>query len=203
MAYFNFENGVTPLNDTNLNEMQRQIKLKTVENSDVANGNIDEIVQTEYRYTNDTARTPNGENGYLFTQKMDNNYLVQEFTSYDATGKWIRAKTDGVWASWEIIKNFKELEVDSLLANSWVRHSACQIYKENRTVHLNLCIKSGTSQDILALPEGFRTYGTLFFPATTQEKGIYVSLSPSGVLQCAQADIGDLLFISASFLAEA
>ena len=69
----------------------------------VSNYNIDNIIVTDYRYTGDTTRTPNNQNGYLHTQRMNNDYLLQEFTSYNATSRWIRAKTDGVWGAWNKI----------------------------------------------------------------------------------------------------
>lgn len=69
----------------------------------VSNSDIDNISETEFRYTSNSAKTPNGANGYLFTHVFEHNYILQEFTAYNGIQKWVRAKTEGNWNDWGMI----------------------------------------------------------------------------------------------------
>ncbi len=162
--------------------------------------NIDNINKTDFRYTTDSQHGPCSENGYLFTQKRNDNFLIQEFTRYNGTRMYRRSKVEGTWGDWSLVDGSVEVSVDSLLVNSWTRHSSCQIYKEGHTVTINLCIKNGTKQNILVLPKEFRPAGTYYFPATTESNGTYVSITGgTGQLDVAAASVGKLIFTGFSY----
>lgn len=64
-------------------------------------GNIDEINNTEVRFTTDEARLPVNKYGYLFTKYMNENYMLQEFIPTDASSIWIRKKTQAGLFDWQ------------------------------------------------------------------------------------------------------
>lgn len=195
----------TPINSSNLNQMQNNIEKAMVENIPPSSENIDNINKTEFRYTSDTAKTPNSANGYLFTQRMDDNYLIQEFTAYDGSGKWIRSKKEGVWSEWEYICSKPERATIEL-ASSWIAHAALtpQIYKNANMLHIAFVVKEGTDGLITTLPEGFRPKNTIFVPATNLSKnsGTLIIIQSDGRIICESADVGGLLTVNATLVAQ-
>lgn len=101
----------------------------------------------------------------------------------------------------EDLKKIDEIEVTKLLKNNWIQHAKCQIFKENNIVHIILCVKEGTSNIIMTLPQEFRPNETIYFPCNTQEATTanYCSITNSGNLTCANGLTGKLLFINIAF----
>lgn len=81
----------------------RNLDINKVTRIYVSNSDIDNISETEFRYTGNSAKTPNGSNGYLFTHVFEHNYILQEFTAYNGLQKWVRAKIEGNWNAWGMI----------------------------------------------------------------------------------------------------
>ena len=75
----------------------RNLNTNKVTRIQVSDSDIDNISETEFRYTSNSAKTPNNANGYLFTHVLEDNYILQEFTAYSGMRKWVRAKTEGNW----------------------------------------------------------------------------------------------------------
>lgn len=167
--------------------------------------NIDNIKITTFCYTSDITRTPNGANGYLFTQRMHNDYILQEFTAYDGNAKWIRTKKEGVWSKWECIYSKPERATIEL-ANSWSAHAAQtpQIYRNANMLHISFIVREGTDTLIAMLPEGFRPKNTIFVPATNlfKNSGTLINIQSDGKIVCESADVGGLLTLNATLLAQ-
>ena len=81
----------------------RNLNTNKVTRIQVSDSDIDNISETEFRYTSNSAKTPNNANGYLFTHVLEDNYILQEFTAYSGMRKWVRAKTEGNWNDWGMI----------------------------------------------------------------------------------------------------
>lgn len=102
----------------------------------------------------------------------------------------------------ENVLKTEELNVANLLQNGWEQYNCCQIFKQNKVVHVNLCIRRGTTSDILELPEGFRPTETLFFVLTAtggDNTNMYGSVSKSGKISCSSANIGKLMMMNFAF----
>lgn len=98
----------------------------------------------------------------------------------------------------------EELNINNMLKNGWVIHgnSVCQIFKENGIVHIQLCVKDGTTPNILTLPEGWRPEKNLFFPASVQDGnvgGLYGCAYPNGDVSISSVNAGKLTFINFSY----
>ena len=205
MNKINFVNNSEPaLSAENLNQIQDNMEKAMVESMPVSNENIDNINKTEFRYTSDTTRTPNSENGYLFTQHMDDNYIIQEFTAYDGIKKWIRSKKEGVWNEWECIYSKLERATIELL-NSWRAHAGFtpQIYRNADMLHISFVVKEGTTKNIAILPEGFRPKNTMFVPATnlfSSSSGTLVLIQSDGQIVCESGDVGGLLTVNVTLV---
>lgn len=52
----------------------------------------------------------------------------------------------------EKLKKVEELNISSLLKNGWEQHYLNRIWKEGKTVHVQLCVKKGTASTIMILP---------------------------------------------------
>ena len=180
-----------------LNIKDAEIYIKNIGSSD---SNINEINKTEFRYTKDITRTPNRSSGYLLTHVYKNEYIIQEFTSYDANDKWIRAKTEETWGKWKHITGTETATLQ--LSNKWAIHSDLQpqIYREASSIHIAFAVKNGTSQEIACLQEGFRPARTMLVPATnwTTKKSTLVWIQSSGIILCESGDIGGLLVVNAT-----
>ena len=81
----------------------RNLDINKVTRIYASDSDIDNISETEFRYTSNSAKTPNGANGYLFTHVFEHNYILQEFTAYNGLQKWVRAKIEGNWNVWGMI----------------------------------------------------------------------------------------------------
>lgn len=112
MEKINFINGETPINDTNLNQMQdnmenaiNTITTEAVTGTTIYRGSCNDITDTCVVYVSNGTDCPeelNGVNyGFLFTKHITDNYMVQTFEDVNSNRSWKRTKTNGIWSSWE------------------------------------------------------------------------------------------------------
>lgn len=112
------------------------------------------------------------------------------------------APTDTATVLDELLITQDELNVSSLLKNGWIKHNGCQIFKQNDTVYVAICVKEGTERDILTLPEGYRPKELMYFPLVVDGSpatASYCSVSTSGALQGSNSTPNKLLFINFSY----
>lgn len=105
MNKINFQdlpNETTPINATNLNQMQTNIDNAKVEVSSTLNGvDLNTVKdQTAFYYCNDCTNRPIASNGYFFVQRLNNNYIRQEYTTAVSNLKYIRTCNNGTWTDW-------------------------------------------------------------------------------------------------------
>jgi len=167
----------------------------------VYQGDLNKINENGVVYAGGNAlNKPVTTNGYCITliYEYDNNYKKQIFYTQDnSNGSFERICQGGVWDEWEGDEN-----ISVNLENGWEQYNSCQIFKDKNIVHLCLTVRNGTTTTILTLPEKYRPAGTIFLPATINGSGTtdpYVAVSKSGAVQCANVNIGKLIFINASY----
>lgn len=86
----------------------KKLKEKKINKSTNYTGDLNEINDTCFYYASSATNVPEGTgNGYVFTQKMSNSYMVQYFErrGYNVTYK--RFKENGDWGAWIRIEALK------------------------------------------------------------------------------------------------
>lgn len=168
----------------------------------VYQGNLNNINENGIVYAgSDALNKPSNTNGYCVTLTFQENYKKQIYYVQNESNKTFeRVCYEGVWCDWE-----GDEDLSVTLENGWEQYNSCQIFKDKNIVHLCLAVRKGTATTILTLPEKYRPAGTMFLPATINGSGVtdqYVSVSNGGAIQCANANIGNLIFVNASFKAK-
>ena len=99
----------------------------------------------------------------------------------------------------------QELDVSSLLANSWALNGLGQIYKVNNIVTVAITVQNGNATQILALPEGYRPHENMFFTASAigdTEGNHYCNITADGKLYIPSANVGKLITMNFSFFSK-
>lgn len=100
-------------------------------------------------------------------------------------------------------QKIEELNINSMLKNGWVIHSdtGCQIFKQGKVIHVQLCIKEGTSNIVMTLPNEYRPNKLTYFPCTSNKLDAvgYFSISSTGILSVNNYLTGQLIFINVSY----
>lgn len=168
-------------------------------------GNLDNINTTGVLYVgNNAINKPAAQNGYCVTLILNQDfkkqiYYTQYFGRIEGNAEFERVCNDGVWGAWV---GPAELDVSKLLINSWGIHAdtECFIFKDKHIVHIQLCVKEGTANNIAILPEKYRPQKLIFFPLTTNDKiASYGSVNTNGYIQCDNSLVGKLLFINFTY----
>ena len=185
MNKINFVNGAAPaLNATNLNQMQDNIDNAKIEKSTIYSGDLNDINDTCFYYTDNCANRPiTNNNGYVFTHKLADNYLYQKFIVYNSLQTYERVKVNGTWESWNLISTPLEfLDLSTILSNEWSTNGMAEAFKKDGIVHLAVSIRNGTSTTIGQLPAGFRPVTDMIINASNASGGVagYAYLTSSG-----------------------
>lgn len=139
----------------------RNLDINKVTRIYVSDSDIDNISETEFRYTNNSAKTPNGANGYLFTHVFEHNYILQEFTAYNGLQKWVRAKIEGNWNAWGMIWRKQMVLYDN---TSGTTGTITIPIHASRFVYIEIFFGKNNSYNsaIVLLPDGKKCNLTLF-----------------------------------------
>lgn len=102
--FSNLPSTTTPINATNLNQVQTNVDNAKVEKTvALANPNLNDVTtQTGFYFINQGTNRPEASNGYLLVERFTDNYVSQEYITTSGV-KYIRVLRNGTWSDWQHI----------------------------------------------------------------------------------------------------
>ena len=188
ISFSNLPSTTTPVNATNLNQIQTNVDNAKIEAKAIAYDEDLNDLKTTGFYTTYTNTTNKPDTGSYFIEVIafNVNYLMQRATKR-ATGTDIvyqRYCNNGTWGSWHIIGGETITTFsNSDLSNDWATNGQCNgVVLPNGTKILTISVRYGTSTEVMTLPTALRPASTVGALAGASNASGYVTIGTDGTV---------------------
>ena len=184
--FVNLPSTTTPINATNLNQLQTNVDNAKVEKTvSLTSQDLNNQKTTGFYYCLSCTNKPSdANNGYLMVIKYTDNYVKQFFSSVTSNTTYERLLINGTWGSWQGIGAEKvTIFSNTNLSNDWSTNGQCNcVTLQGGTKILTMSIRYGTSTSVMTLPTALRPSSAVLAVATTGSSVGYVSIATTGAV---------------------